>query len=270
MSDTGFRKPFSVWAAMRRASDVLWRHSVKPVALGALVTGVIFGGSMVILSLAAGIIMKNTQSPGPPPSWIVGVLALSLLALSAVCAAVLAAYAADCQQTRNKTTFTGAWLALWRHLPMVLLITIAQAFLTALGSLLLIVPGVFISLIIGLAVSARVSEGLGLIAAFRRSADISRFNRWRLLGYSLLAGIAVVVLAVLGGGAVTVILEMMSNGGGGADSSWIFALFAGLTALVVITTYWSFVTYLIGLAPAVAFAELRAGKEPSAVSDVFA
>ncbi len=270
MSDTGFRKPFSVWAAMRRASDVLWRHSVKPVALGALVTCVVVGGSMVIFSLTAGMMMRNTQDPVPPPAWIVGVLALSLLALSAVCAGVLAAYAADCQQTRSKTTFTGAWLALWRNLPMVLLITVAQAFLTALGTLLLILPGIFISLIIGMAVSARVSEGLGFVAAFRRSAEISRFNRWRLLGYSLLAGIAVVVLTVLGGGAVTVIMQAMETWGETEDLEVVLTVLSGLVALLTVATFWTFVAYLIGLAPAVAFAELRAGQEPSAVSDVFA
>ena len=270
MSDTGVRKRFSVWAAMRRASDVLWRHSVKPVALGALVTCVIVGGFMTIFILTAGMMMRDTQNPAPPPTWISSVVVLAVLALSAVCGGVLAAYAADCQQTRQRTTFTGAWLALWRNLPKVLLITVAQTFLTALGTLLLIIPGIFISLVFGLAVSARVSEGLGFVAAFRRSADISRFNRWPLLGYSLLAGIAVVVLAVLGGGAVTVIIDAMANSGGSDELSLVLSVLSGLAALLAVATYWTFVTYLIGLAPAVAFAELRAGQEPSAVSEVFA
>jgi MFS family permease len=76
------------------------------------------------------------------------------------------------------------------------------------GFILLIVPGIMIACAWCVAVPALVAERVGVSDAFRRSADLTRGNRWRLFGLLVIWAVAVMLLsgiigAVTGAGALT-------------------------------------------------------------------
>jgi len=97
------------------------------------------------------------------------------------------------------------------------------------GFVLLIVPGIMIACAWCVAVPALVAERVGVFDSFRRSADLTRGNRWRLFGLFVIWVMAVMLLsgiigAISGGGAF----------GGGALSpvalvlNFIYATLSGL------------------------------------------
>jgi hypothetical protein len=66
---------------------------------------------------------------------------------------------------------------------------------TLVGTLLLVVPGVYIFLGLSLAPLVIVDEGLGIFAGLRRSWALADGHRWRILGLVLAWGILVIVLS---------------------------------------------------------------------------
>jgi hypothetical protein len=85
-------------------------------------------------------------------------------------------------------------------LPMlvnVVLTTLACVFLTFLGLIALILPGIFILLILSVAVPACILEGHSPIAALKRSRDLTRGNRWPLLGLVLLNGLILIGVGIV-------------------------------------------------------------------------
>jgi uncharacterized membrane protein len=80
-----------------------------------------------------------------------------------------------------------------------------------IGSMLFIIPGVFISVVYSAAVPAQVAEGKGVIASLARSWELTRGNRWAVfalhlvasfvlvIGFYIMLGITIAVQAVLAG-----------------------------------------------------------------------
>jgi uncharacterized membrane protein len=79
----------------------------------------------------------------------------------------------------------------------VVLTTLACVFLTFLGLIALILPGIFILLILSVALPACILEGLSPIAALKRSRDLTRGNRWPLLGLVLLDGLILIGVGIV-------------------------------------------------------------------------
>ena len=66
-----------------------------------------------------------------------------------------------------------------------------------LGALLLIIPGLILTVVWSVAVPAKVVEKLGVLQAMQRSRDLTRGHRWPIFGLFVLYAIANWILSVL-------------------------------------------------------------------------
>ncbi|MFM8820422.1 MAG: YciC family protein [Phenylobacterium sp.] len=69
------------------------------------------------------------------------------------------------------------------------LLTLVVGIFTLLGMILFIVPGIMIALALCMAPMAMIFEGKDVGGALQRSRDLTRDNRWRLLGLFILSGL---------------------------------------------------------------------------------
>ncbi|MBV8684565.1 MAG: hypothetical protein JO111_16950, partial [Caulobacteraceae bacterium] len=121
------------------------------------------------------------------------------------------------------------------------------------GTILLIIPGVLVTLALCVAFPVRVAERRGVFASIQRSRDLTRGYRWRIfLAFLAYFGAVVVLQMVIG--VVHLVLPLSA-------ASWAIAV----TPLV------SGVTSLVGaVGIAVVYCELRAAKEGARPTDVAA
>jgi hypothetical protein len=84
-----------------------------------------------------------------------------------------------------------------RLIPLILL-QIVVGILTAVGLILLIIPGIIIALMLIASVPAFVVENLGVFDAMSRSAELTKGNRMRILAVGLAVLAAYIVIAVIG------------------------------------------------------------------------
>ena len=82
-------------------------------------------------------------------------------------------------------------------LPRILLLSIVVGILWFLGLLLLIVPGIIIALVLFVAVPASVMEGGGIGKSLKRSAELTKGNRWKLFVISLVLVVTNLVVTLV-------------------------------------------------------------------------
>jgi len=156
-------------------------------------TGLMFGIAHLALS-RSGI---NGPDPSAISPGLVLVGILLLLVLGAI-TQILAARATEGPLGTNASLdFAPAVQAALPRLPNVILTTLAFAFLVGLGFVAFILPGIFILLVLCVAVPACILEDLSPVAALKRSRDLTRGNRWRLLGLVLLNGLILIGVGVV-------------------------------------------------------------------------
>ena len=78
-----------------------------------------------------------------------------------------------------------------------LLVSLVVSILTFLGMILFIVPGIMIAMALGLAPLAMIFEGKDVGESLQRSRDLTRNNRWRLLGLYLLSALLFIPASLL-------------------------------------------------------------------------
>ena len=149
-----------------------------PVALGALAAG--FGAMMLGLLAAAitglflhGVIIPLTQ----------GALALA---------------AAD-RLVGRTTTWQELWTLLFRRVGTVLSAVIPVALLVGIGFFFLVVPGVLLSFFFSFVPTVALFEGVGGMAALRRSYDLVRADWLRMLLVLIVFGVISAVTQVIAG-----------------------------------------------------------------------
>ena len=156
-------------------------------------TGLMFGIAHLALS-RSGI---NGPDPSAISPGLVLVGILLLLVLGAI-TQILAARATEGPLGTNASLdFAPAVQAALPRLPNVILTTLAFLFLVFLGFVALILPGIVILLILCVALPACILEDLSPIAALKRSRELTRGNRWRLLGLVLLNGLILIGVGVV-------------------------------------------------------------------------
>lgn len=144
-----------------------------------------------------------------------------------------------------------------------------------LGFLLLIVPGVLLILMWSVAAPALVVERTGVFGAFSRSAQLTKGNRWAVLGLGLLFWVASSIVGGVSAVFMGVILfSNLAQAGAAAPSTITLAggLFAAFGALV--SGLFSAALAMLGaVGVGVLYVELRRAREgvgPQAVADIFA
>ncbi len=121
----------------------------------------------------------------------------------------------------------------------------------ALGLLLFIVPGVILALRWSMSVPAGVVEGLGVAQAMDRSVQLTKGNRWAILGLFTALALGFLAVAVLFGFCAGLV-EAIDPGAEAAAS----AAATGISDALL--------TLFLGVGPAVVYAELRAIREGGA------
>jgi MFS family permease len=143
-------------------------------------------------------------------------------------------------------------------------VSILFALAVALGFVLLVVPGLMIICAWCVAVPALVADRAGVLGSFRRSADLTRGNRWRIFGLLVIVWIiAVVISAVVG--AVTTGASFAS----GADPVALLRSPVQIVGNLIINTLTAVIT---STGVAVLYVELRRAREglgSHALADIF-
>lgn len=268
MSDSLPGPKFRIAGALSRLVRVAARFSLPGLVLSAVLQVALMSTTLFATwAIYRGFFYDPLSRQTPTILIILAPMAVSAT-LGSFVAVMLAANAADCEQNGRAATFREAWSIPWRRGLPAVAVLLAQAMIVGLGTVLLVVPGIIAGLMVGLGLSACVTEGLAPLAALRRSMALSKGGRWRLLGYfivSLLFVAACVAAATYGLGELT---------GAATDSDLAnqstplaMALNFGLAALML--AYLSSAAYAVGLLPAVAFAELRAQEGAHELTEVF-
>lgn len=161
------------------------------------------------------------------PIWLVMMVASALLQASLVRATILHL---DGQPVRF-----GAVAAVgFSMLPRLIGLSIVVAIGSALGMVLLIVPGVILYLMWSVAVPVAVQEGLGIGDSLRRSRELTSGVRWRIFGLFLVLGIGVGLLMMLAG---AVLGAIFGAGVAGVIANIISLFFAPLGAAIAAALY---------------------------------
>lgn len=205
--------------------------TLKAKPLFFVFTGLMFG--IAHLALSRSGINEPDPSDVSPGLVLVGVL---LLVVLGAISQILAARATEGPLGTNASLdFAPAVQAALPRLPNVILTTLAYALLFGLGFIALILPGIFILLMLCVAVPACILEDLSPIAALKRSRELTRGNRWRLLGLVMLN-----VLILIGVGfVVSLPLGLASTlpGPGGVFFSIITSAVEGFVGVFIAVLY---------------------------------
>lgn len=133
-----------------------------------------------------------------------------------------------------------------RHFFPIIVISILVSLGVALGTLLLVIPGIMIAVAWIVAVPSRVVENAGIFDSIRRSADLTRGNRWSIFWLFV---IYIIIVTLITG--VTAFLGTLGAAAGGAN---IMAI--AITAITTILT-----SILGSTGVAALYFELRQSKE---------
>jgi hypothetical protein len=138
--------------------------------------------------------------------------------------------------------------------PRVAIAAILWSVIVGIGTLLLIVPGIFLAVMLWVYVPAIVVEGAGVTASLGRSRDLTRGHRWGIFGMFVLLILAfmLVEFAVVGAVGFENLATAMLSG-------WAFWVLSAIS--VLITAYAAVMT-------SVGYYQLRAEKEGVVIDDI--
>lgn len=140
------------------------------------VTLVVPDNRIIILTILSGLLL-----------WLLALAASALLSGALVYAVV------DLQRAGRSTA--GACLSRGlKALPKVFLVSLLYAVIIMVGYLLLIVPGVILSLMFAVCVPAAIIEGLGPIESLKRSHELTKDNKGLIFITFFLWGLLILVL----------------------------------------------------------------------------
>jgi hypothetical protein len=120
------------------------------------------------------------------------------------------------------------------------------------GTLLLIVPGIVILLMWSVAVPSYVEERAGVVASLKRSRELTKGSRWKILGLyvvmlTIIVLIQMLVVAILGqAGTLAIVAAMLTS-----------AVFGTLFAAMIASLY-------------VELRQVKDGATPDRLAEVFA
>ncbi|MEQ8710735.1 MAG: hypothetical protein RIC36_17260 [Rhodospirillales bacterium] len=184
-----------------------------------LIFQIMLGG---VESLGASYGAGDMQSGALALTFVVGFLSL-MLAYIAQGAIVYGAVRSLDDQTAGFSECVGRGLVL--ALPL-LGIAVVYSLGLMISLLLLVIPALIFFCVYFVVIPAAVMEKSGILGSFSRSAQLTRGNRWRILGLVLL-GMLIIVTVSIGFGLVTGIIVIFAGPGNDA------LLAAGLIEAVV-------------------------------------
>ena len=122
----------------------------------------------------------------------------------------------------------------------------------AIGFMLIIIPGIYLLVRWSAAIPALVQERRGILESMKRSAELTKGSRWRILGLIVIVYIVLIVIQMVLGLLIIAVT--------GLAGSIVGALLAALVSAVA--------AVLVSIAMAVAYVELRYVKEGTDVKEL--
>ncbi len=259
-------RPLGVGEILTTAIRVAWANLALLLPIGLLVSLLSTGVQLAVLSatgnlaaMANGTLFAVPTKPTDADVdrlganlghflLAVGASSLVMLVLTPVLVG-LAASAAATAATRTGTDLAGVVRRL-RGRWLALILTSLLVFACVLGGLvLLIVPGLILTIALIPAAPAAAIEGARPVAAIKRALWLSKGFRWRLFGVILLAGL----FAGIGGAVVGAVIGAVL-GHSGSVSSYVTVQLI-IAALTGVVSAWS------GTVNALLYIDLRLRKE---------
>jgi hypothetical protein len=248
---------------------VLGRNLVTFVVLGlvlrALPTGIVLMFTMGMMRTQVEAFKSGNITFTPGYFQAVSMGGLAALITTAILQGAL--IYVTVQDLSGRPASIGASLAtgLRNFLPL-LGVTILFALAIAFSAILLIFPAIMLACAWCVALPALVADRTGVFAAFGRSADLTRGNRWSIFALGVIA----VIVSVIVGAIVNAITGVSMMGGGNPAVAMEHAMSPLSIGLQVIV---STVGSVVGAAAvAVIYVELRQIREgagPEWLSDIF-
>jgi hypothetical protein len=230
----------TAFVVYRQHASALWRVVAVVVALPAALNGA--------LAVAERQVRDSSGSSGSLVFLQSLVLVVSLVAS---CLATAATFRLVVDAYLGRTVDPGASLRFaLQRLSAVIWVSLIVGLGVGIGTLLLIVPGVYLFVAWSVAVPVLLSENLRGMAALRRSRELVRGRWWSCAGVLVLALLMAIIVA-----AVILIALTGIFGSNGSDSALFFEQgVASLIANTLVLPFWVAAT-------AVLYIDLRVRKE---------
>jgi hypothetical protein len=197
-SELSMNREFRVGNTLNRAAQLFFSaHLPKFCAI----SGITFA-PLLITAIGAGqpIDQFGNQRVADFAIWT-GVGGLLRLVLGPIGTAV-SLYGAYQAMRGAPFTIADSFRAAWWRFGAVLGAALLGSLITIVLAMLLIVPGIMAVCALYVALPACVLERLGPLNSLRRSRDLTRGARWRILGMILVVGLISGVMSGIAGGAV--------------------------------------------------------------------
>lgn len=246
--------PLGVGAIVSESFSILFRHLGKVMILALVPTlfGIVVSGLLNGWGYALGVPDPNLTA-FPSVAAIVLDLIIQMVVYG-VATALLIQLAYDAKLGRNAALSSYIGPAMAAALPIAVLVTIA-GILSMLGSVALILPGLWIYAVYSMVSPSIVIEKAGY-RAMGRSVDLTRGYRWPIVG----AVVIVWICAALIGGAIGFVVAMVGSAVGGGL----------LVSLILVSLASAFGAGLGGISLSLIYARLREIKEGVSVDQIAA
>lgn len=236
--------PFPVGATLGRSFAILSRNILPFGALGLLFTAPIIAFNRYVMTFAPDKLMVGVEYEAlsseenlSAVGWAIGIIlgflfvyyTLTLIATGAMCYGTF-------EDLRGQRAWFGQCLTRGLAVVFPVLVVATASFVgVLLGLVLLVVPGLMLYMAWWVAIPAAVVERPGIVASLRRSAFLTKGNRWRIFGLFL------VVLVIIYG--VAAIPELIFASFSDLDvynlASWVTtALTTAFSAVVGAVSYY--------------------------------
>lgn len=243
-------EPLTVGGILRAALDLYRKQAANLLTIVALIVipaqvlvWVIVRASVSHAFARNGTVYTSSSVAVPEVSVVVIGFVSGVLAIGALSKALLDASTGHPSGWRHSLGFASD------HLGPLILLALISGVLLALGYVLLIIPGIYLTVVWAVAVPVLVFERIGPIAALSRSSQLVT-GRWWATFAVLLVGIVLVV-------ALSFVIGRILSAGASSDSVTVVLLLAGISRTVS-----ALLTYpVIAALSVVLYMDLRGRKE---------
>lgn len=263
------RPEFEIGDALTRAVSMFQRNLLP---LGGCIALVSFGFAVVQIVATLVFSGGRFETASEAGSGIGGFFSLLTTLASASFVSGVNGYAAQLELRGEKPSFSAAWNTGWRCFLPQLGITVLLWLMLIVGWSFLLIPGMIVGVLFGMAPAAQVVERKGVFEAFGDSFKASEDRRLALFGYYAISYILFIILLVV----LYFLLAALSIGGiagavAGGSAGPPIALIIGLIVIGV-PVY----IFLLGAVPlalgsitSAAYATLRRYQSDESLSRVF-
>jgi len=253
----------SIGRVFQRAFSAITFNPIVVLGL-ALLVGALPSLLMTYFYVQSGLIQPGVVPTGATFNRLMGTVFVSSLigfVISALVQAALTRATVSATEGR-RVTFGESLATAFRALLPLIGLTILWALGIGLGFVLLLVPGIILLLVWAVAVPALVVERQGIVAAFRRSAELTKGAKWKIFGLLL------VLLCVYW--LLSLLISAVGLGMYGATSAAGGITIANLIGSVVVSTVFNTLWGTIQPSLYVELREWKEGGSMGSLEEIFA